>query len=107
MFPYSLMGSTGRFRGCSDSYLAGGSAVISMDRSQMISNAHSEAAEQIVPSGISGLDYCLSGGFPANPLFLVEGDPGTGKTTLALQYLLNGQARGEKGLYVTLSETKA
>jgi circadian clock protein KaiC len=73
----------------------------------MISNAHSEAAEQIVPSGISGLDYVLSGGFPANHLYLVEGDPGTGKTTLALQYLLNGQARGEKGLYVTLSETKA
>ena len=61
----------------------------------------------MVPTGIPGLDYVLSGGFPANHLYLVEGDPGTGKTTLALQYLLNGRANGEKGLYVTLSETKA
>jgi len=61
----------------------------------------------VVPTGIPGLDYVLSGGFPANHLYLVEGDPGTGKTTLALQYLLNGRANGEKGLYVTLSETKA
>jgi circadian clock protein KaiC len=61
----------------------------------------------VVPTGIPGLDYILSGGLPANHLYLVEGDPGTGKTTLALQYLLNGRANGEKGLYVTLSETKA
>src|SRR5690349_11388519 len=73
----------------------------------MSQTVQSDTPEQIVPSGISGLDYILSGGFPANHLYLVEGDPGTGKTTLALQYLLNGQARGEKGLYVTLSETKA
>lgn len=63
--------------------------------------------EQLVPTGIDGLDYILVGGFPANHLYLVEGDPGTGKTTLGLQYLLTGQERGEKGLYVTLSETKA
>jgi circadian clock protein KaiC len=61
----------------------------------------------VVPTGIPGLDYILSGGLPANHLYLVEGDPGTGKKTLALQYLLNGRANGEKGLYVTLSETKA
>jgi circadian clock protein KaiC len=67
----------------------------------------SSTTEPIVPTGIAGLDYILSGGLPANHLYLVEGDPGTGKTTLALQYLLNGQANGEKGLYVTLSETKA
>src|SRR3954467_9898329 len=60
-----------------------------------------------VKMGIDGLDDILSGGLPANHLYLVEGDPGTGKTTLALQYLLNGLASGEKGLYVTLSETKA
>jgi circadian clock protein KaiC len=63
--------------------------------------------EQLVSTGIAGLDYVLSGGLPANHLYLVEGDPGTGKTTLGLQYLLSGHARGEKGLYVTLSETKA
>ncbi len=63
--------------------------------------------ELMVPTGVPGLDYILRGGFPANHLYLVEGDPGTGKTTLALQYLLAGLARGEKGLYVTLSETKS
>ena len=66
-----------------------------------------QTAEQIVSTGIPGLDYILCGGFPANHLYLVEGDPGTGKTTLALQFLLAGRARGETGLYVTLSETKA
>jgi len=60
-----------------------------------------------VPTGITGLDHVLVGGFPANHLYLVEGDPGTGKTTLGLQFLLEGLSRGEKGLYVTLSETKA
>jgi circadian clock protein KaiC len=62
--------------------------------------------EHFVPTGIGGLDYILSGGLPANHLYLVEGDPGAGKTTLGLQFLLTGLARGEKGLYVTLSETK-
>jgi circadian clock protein KaiC len=57
-------------------------------------------------TGISGLDDVLIGGFPRNHLFLVEGHPGTGKTTLALQFLLAGQREGEKGLYVTLSESK-
>jgi circadian clock protein KaiC len=57
-------------------------------------------------TGILGLDNVLIGGFPRNHLFLVEGHPGTGKTTLALQFLLAGQREGEKGLYVTLSESK-
>jgi hypothetical protein len=47
----------------------------------------------------------MAGGYPGNHLFLVEGDPGTGKTTLALQFLLEGVRRGERGLYITLSET--
>ena len=47
----------------------------------------------------------LGGGLPADRLYLVEGDPGTGKTTLALQFLLSGARRGEPALYVTLSET--
>ena len=63
-------------------------------------------AEQLVPTGIEGLDYILQGGLPANHLYLVEGDPGTGKTTLGLQFLMAGRDRGEHGLYVTLSETK-
>lgn len=56
--------------------------------------------------GISGLDDVLHGGLPSNHLYLLEGNPGTGKTTLALQFLREGVAQGEKGLYITLSESK-
>jgi circadian clock protein KaiC len=59
-----------------------------------------------ISTGVSGLDQILFGGFPAHRLYLLEGAPGTGKTTLALQFLLAGQERGERSLYVTLSETK-
>lgn len=59
-----------------------------------------------VATGIQGLDYILRGGLPPRRLYLVYGDPGVGKTTLALQYLLEGARRGQKGLYITLSETK-
>ncbi|HEX8137656.1 MAG TPA: ATPase domain-containing protein [Pyrinomonadaceae bacterium] len=57
-------------------------------------------------TGIEGLDEILEGGFPANRIYLIEGDPGTGKTTIALQFLREGARLGEAGLYVTLSETK-
>jgi circadian clock protein KaiC len=57
-------------------------------------------------TGIEGLDDILAGGFPKNRLYLIQGDPGVGKTTLALQYLLEGIRRQEGGLYITLSETK-
>jgi circadian clock protein KaiC len=59
-----------------------------------------------VPTGVPGLDDVLAGGYAANRVHLVEGQPGSGKTTLALQFLLDGIRRGEPGLYVTLSETK-
>ena len=57
-------------------------------------------------SGISGLDDILSGGFSRGHVFLLEGAPGTGKTTVALQFLLEGARAGEKCLYITLSETE-
>lgn len=58
-----------------------------------------------ISSGESGLDDILGGGLTAQRLYLLEGTPGTGKTTLALQFLLDGVARGERALYITLSET--
>lgn len=57
-------------------------------------------------SGVPGLDNILHGGFISHRLYLVDGDPGAGKTTLSLQYLLEGVRAGEKCLYITLSETK-
>ena len=57
-------------------------------------------------TGISGLDYILHGGFPRHHLYMIQGDPGVGKTTLALQFLQSGAMLGEKALYITLSETK-
>lgn len=56
-------------------------------------------------TGIAGLDEVLVGGLPRNRIYLVQGDPGVGKTTLALQFLLTGVERGERCLYITLSET--
>jgi len=57
-------------------------------------------------TGIAGLDDILGGGLPPDRLYLIQGDPGTGKTTLALQFLLEGLKRGEKVLFITLSETQ-
>ena len=56
-------------------------------------------------TGITGLDQLLGGGLPSRRMHLIEGVPGTGKTTLALQFLLAAKQRGERSLYVTLSET--
>ncbi len=58
-----------------------------------------------VSTGVAGLDEILDGGLIANRLYLTEGIPGAGKTTLALQFLLDGVAKGERVLYITLSET--
>ncbi|HEY0457153.1 MAG TPA: ATPase domain-containing protein, partial [Verrucomicrobiae bacterium] len=59
------------------------------------------------PSGIEGLDTILGGGLPRDCFYLIQGDPGSGKTTLALQFLLEGVRRGEKVFYITLSEMKS
>lgn len=57
-------------------------------------------------TGIEGLDDILSGGLSRSHLFLLEGEPGTGKTTVALHFLQAGAKNGEKSLYITLSETE-
>jgi circadian clock protein KaiC len=63
--------------------------------------------ENVAATGIDGLDHILLGGFPRNHVYLLQGDPGVGKTTLGLQFLLEGVKNGETSLYVTLSETKS
>ncbi len=55
-------------------------------------------------TGIEGLDYILGGGLPRNRVYLIEGHPGSGKTTLGLQFLLEGRRIGETALCVSLSE---
>ena len=61
--------------------------------------------DALLQTGVTGLDDVLGGGFTANRLYLLEGAPGAGKTTVAMQFLLAGAARDEPVLYVTLSET--
>ena len=58
-----------------------------------------------VPTGIKGLDHLIEGGLPKGRSILVTGDPGTGKTIFALQFLMEGLKRGEKGIYVTADES--
>jgi len=58
-----------------------------------------------VPTGIDGLDELLGGGIPKGRCILVVGSPGSGKTTLAMQFLRNGTTREERGLYVTMDES--
>jgi circadian clock protein KaiC len=59
-----------------------------------------------ISTGIAGFDGILDGGYASNRVHLIEGQPGTGKTTLALQFLLDGADKGERCLYITLSESK-
>jgi circadian clock protein KaiC len=68
-------------------------------------HAYPDAAR--ISIGIADLDNILGGGLTANRSYLLEGTPGSGKTTIALQFLLEGAALGERGLYITLSETAA
>src|SRR5436305_11961916 len=57
-------------------------------------------------TGVEGLDDILAGGLRRGRVYLIEGTPGTGKTTIATQFLLAGAQAGESGLYITLSETE-
>ncbi len=63
--------------------------------------------QQVASTGVDGLDHILCGGFPRNHVYLLQGDPGVGKTTLGLQFLLEGVHNGETSMYITLSETKS
>ena len=63
-------------------------------------------ASDTARTGVPGLDDVLSGGLAVGHVFLLEGNPGTGKTTIALRFLLEGASAGEKCLYITLSETE-
>src|SRR6266536_5333467 len=70
------------------------------------SDVHAPKDAERCTTGVEGLDNILAGGLPRAGFYLVQGDPGSGKTTLALQFLLEGLRRGEKVFYITLSETK-
>jgi circadian clock protein KaiC len=72
----------------------------------MDANYNPARLQDLVATGINGLNHLLRGGLTRDRMYLIEGDPGTGKTTLAMQFLLEGRSQGEVGLYVTLSETE-
>ena len=72
----------------------------------MDSRTAQQPNEHLIATGIEGLDNVLGGGLTPHRVYLLEGDPGSGKTTLALRCLLEGANRGESVLYITLSETK-
>ena len=73
-------------------------------REPMTKDEAESAVPPLVPSGTPGLDDVMRGGFTPYGLYLIEGDPGSGKTTLALQFMMEGVRRGERCMYVTLSE---
>src|SRR4051794_15110562 len=74
----------------------------------MVADIHLDPASPParLSTGIAGLDEVLGGGLPQGHIYLVEGESGAGKTTLGLQFLLAGQRRGERTLWITLSETE-
>lgn len=76
------------------------------ERRGKVDDSLDDGSRTLCSTGITELDDILSGGFPSHQVYLLEGSPGTGKTTLALQFLLAGRAQGETVLYVTLSETR-
>jgi circadian clock protein KaiC len=80
-------------------------AVISFSKLAIGDQVDRDDASSIA-SGVSGLDYVLRGGYAKNRCHLIDGKPGSGKTTLGLQFLIEGAKNGETCLYITLSESK-
>ena len=72
-----------------------------------MSEAVASLTSEVISTGIPELDSVLGGGLTAQRVYLMEGTPGSGKTTIALKFLLEGVSKGEPGLYITLSETAA
>src|SRR5688500_2578704 len=79
--------------------------VVSHRDLQPMTQAQRSEQPQRCKTGVPGLDDILHGGLIPHRLYLLDGDPGAGKTTLAIQFLLEGIKAGEKCLYITLSET--
>src|SRR5687768_12241370 len=69
-----------------------------------MSSTQNTVSKAFISTGIPGLDNILGGGLTKERLYLVEGDPGSGKTTMALQFLIEGAKQGEAVLYITLAE---
>ena len=82
-------------------------SIVNSGNGSRVEDHRRSAPQERFATGIAGLDDILGGGLARDHLYLVEGDPGTGKTTIAMQFLMEGVCRGQKGLYVTLSESKA
>jgi circadian clock protein KaiC len=73
-----------------------------MPRSPRASPSNNGRKAPVALTGVPGLDSVMAGGYPQGHVFLVQGHPGTGKTTLALQFLLEAMRQKERGLYITL-----
>ncbi|HWS18586.1 MAG TPA: ATPase domain-containing protein, partial [Candidatus Elarobacter sp.] len=83
---------------------AGGTVAAARDEANAQSSFETQSR---ISTGCGGLDNILNGGFPRGRIYLLEGDPGAGKTTLALQFTLEGVKQGERTLYITLSESRS
>src|SRR5215831_15856077 len=77
-----------------------------MKKGRSTKHTSTSLGDGLCSTGVIGLDDILGGGLPRDCFYLIQGDPGSGKTTLALQFLLEGVRRGETVFYITLSETK-